>query len=308
MNKDKIKKIFNKIGLDIYRHDNRYYRTTYLRPKYACDVRVNEQDFCFGKKVAIIIQGAIKHEDDFTLESVKLYRKLYPNSFVIISTWSEEPHEYLRKIEALEAKVIQNEKPLNPGHGSINYQLKTTKAAIDLAVEKGCEYILKTRTDQRIYGEGNLSYLMQILWENPLHIETKAKGRLITCNNGCFSGRLYNISDMVLFGYSEDILAYYSCSEDIRNNPIIDPGNDMVMYSQKRPGEIYFSSNYIEYLGFELQWTEADSLYYIKELFLIIDNEALDWYWPKYTDSEYRWRDYSGRKLRQLTNKDWKRL
>ena len=200
MNKDKIKKIFNKIGLDIYRHDNRYYRTTYLRPKYACDVRVNEQDFCFGKKVAIIIQGAIKHEDDFTLESVKLYRKLYPNSFVIISTWSEEPHEYLRKIEALEAKVIQNEKPLNPGHGSINYQLKTTKAAIDLAVEKGCEYILKTRTDQRIYGEGNLSYLMQILWENPLHIETKAKGRLITCSNGCFSGRLYNISDMVLFG------------------------------------------------------------------------------------------------------------
>ena len=57
MNKDKIKKIFNKIGLDIYRHDNRYYRTTYLRPKYACDVRVNEQDFCFGKKV-----GAIQSE------------------------------------------------------------------------------------------------------------------------------------------------------------------------------------------------------------------------------------------------------
>lgn len=254
------------------------------------------------------MQGAIKYEYDFTLETVKLYKKLYPKTVLIVSTWEEESEKYLKKIENVGVIIIKNSKPDKSGHGSINYQLKSTKIAIDIALSRDCEYILKTRTDQRLYGESNISYLLQLLNDYPINISVSANARIIICSNGCFSGRLYNISDMILFGMAEDILAYFSCPYDCRNNLTIVQGDDLLEYSKKRPGEIYFSTNYIEYLGFDLKWTEEDSMYFIKELFLIVDNEALDWYWPKYTDSEYRWRDYSGSGLRQLTHKDWKRL
>lgn len=308
MNKVTIKKMANKLGFDIYRYDSQSFRTTYNRPKYSKNIVVTNPDYFFDRNVAIILQGALKKEDDFTAESIELYKRLYPTALIILSTWEDDDVNYIKKIETRGAKVIINKKPQNFGHGSINLQLKSTQSAIRFAQDSGCEYILKTRTDQRLYGEENITYLMQLLKDYPLDIKAEAKGRIITCSNGCFSGRLYNVSDMVIFGYTEDVLAYFSCPEDDRCNTNIEPGDDLILYSKKRPGEIYFATHYIEKLGFELQWTENDSLFFIKNLFIIVDNETLDWYWPKYTDSEYRWRDYSGRKLRQLTYKDWKKM
>lgn len=308
MNKEFIKKIINKFGIDIYKHDDRYFRTTFRRPKFSKDIVVNYPDNMKNQKVAIIVQGVLKIEDDFTLESIKLYKRLYPKAIIILSTWKNENEKHLQKIRDTGIIVIENDKPINSGHGSINFQLKSTQVALNVARAKQCKYALKTRTDQRLYGEENITFLLQTLQNYPLNIDVSAKGRIITCSNGCFTGRLYNISDMVLFGYIDDLLAYFSCPVDERKNPEIEPGNDMIEYSKKRPGEIYFSTHYIERLGFKLKWTEKDSLFFIKELFIIVDNETLDWYWPKYTDSEYRWRDYTGRKLMQLTHKRWENL
>ncbi len=153
----------------------------------------------------------------------------------------------------------------------------------------------------------NITYFLDLLKEYPMRIDIENAKRIVVCSNGCFSNRLYNVTDMVLFGELRDIKRYFSAPIDTRNG--IDYSQENLLeYSKNRPGEIYISTHYIESLGFELKWTESDSKYYMKELFIIVDSESLDWIWLKYTMREYRWRKYKDRKLIQMTHKDWLRL
>ena len=171
----------------------------------------------------------------------------------------------------------------------------------------GCDYILKTRTDQRICSEMSITYLIDMVNMYPTNKEITNAGRIAVCSNGCFFGRLYNVTDMLLFGRTADIEKYFSAPKDLRNG-IDYLQDDQIEYSKNRPGEIYLSTHYIESLGFELKWTEKDSNYFIKELFVIVDSESLDWLWLKYSRSEYRWRKYNNRVLRPMTYKDWLKL
>lgn len=299
-----LKELMNKVGIEICKFDKNYFFTNFYRPIYTDNIAIDE-DYSLGDSVAIIIQGAIKYENDFTLETLKLYRRQYPKAKIILSTWKGEDEMYIKKIENVGIIVIQSELPMNPGHGSINYQKESTQKGILKAVDYQCKYILKTRTDQRLYADKCISMLYYLVTNNPLKIDTKAKNRIVTCSNGTFFGRLYNYSDMVLFGTTEDLLLYFSCPYDERGNEDIIPDKNLVDYSKMRPGEIYFSTYYLENLGYNLKWTEEDSLYYLKELFVVVDCETLDWFWPKYSNSEYRWRNYKRDNLNPITNRDW---
>ena len=101
------------------------------------------------------------------------------------------------------------------------------------------------------------------------------------------------------------MLRFFSFPIDTRTSEDIVEGEDLVKYSKKRPGEIYITTNYIEGLGFKLKWTREDSEYFFRELFLVVDAETLDWYWPKYTEREYRWRNYGNVQLCPYSFKDW---
>lgn len=303
--KDVIKDIVNYIQCKVLKHRKSIF-TYHIRPQFAEDYEIEQSDFAKGKKVGIIVQGNICYKYNFTFETIKLYKKLYPTCYIVLSTWNNEDPLLIKKIELLGVDVILSEYPNNAGNGHLNYQLKSTAEGIYFLKKKGCEYILKTRTDQRICSEMNITYLLDILKVYPSSRITNA-GRIVVCSNGCFFGRLYNVTDMLLFGKTKDIEMYFSAPQDLRDS-IDYSQKDQVEYSKKRPGEIYLTTSYIERLGFELKWTAEDSDFYMKELFVIVDSESMDWIWLKYNRREYKWRLYNSRFLRPITHKDWLRL
>ena len=62
-------------------------------------------------KFAIIIQGPIENEDEFTLETVKIYKKIFPNTKIILSTWNTEKQSIIDKFKRENIEIILNEIP-----------------------------------------------------------------------------------------------------------------------------------------------------------------------------------------------------
>ena len=266
------------------------FRTYYDRPKYADEIGIfSEKKLRY--KTAVVIQGPIKKEDDFTLETVRLYKKLYSECILILSTWNSEK-EYLEPFRNEGLMICLSEPPSHSGALNCSYQAVNSHAGIAKAIEIGCERICKTRTDQRIYLPDLFTYLEDMMEEFPLRIQTKQKERLISISYTTLSNRPYHVCDMFLYGNAYDVGCYFSGKIDNRDWEQIN-WTDNIEYSKLRAGEVWFTTNYIESLGYDLKWTIEDSWYYLRELFLILDTSLLDLYWAKYSDSEYAERKYN---------------
>ena len=72
---------------------------------------------------ALVMQGPILLSNDFTFETLKLYRKIFPRTRLILSTWEDENAEELIKIRELGVEVILNNKPNYSGPANINFQI-----------------------------------------------------------------------------------------------------------------------------------------------------------------------------------------
>ncbi len=220
-----------------------------------------------------------------------MYKRLYPECILILSTWNSE-REYLAPFNDLGIIVCTSDTPKHSGALNCSYQAVSSYAGIAKAFEIGCERICKTRTDQRFYLPDLFAYLEDILDAFPLRIQTLQKERLIAISYTTLSSRLYHVCDMFLYGNANDVLRYFPGKVDDRDWEPIQWINN-IEYSKLRAGEVWFTSNYIESLGYELKWTLEDSAYYMRELFLILDTAMIDLYWAKYTDSEYGERLYN---------------
>ena len=265
-------------------------RTYYDRPKYADEVGIFSEKI-LRYKTAIVIQGPIKKEDDFTIETVRLYKRLYPDCILILSTWKSEETD-LKQFYDERITICLSEPPKHSGALNCSYQALNSYVGIAKAAEMGCERVCKTRTDQRFYLPDMFTYLEDLLDFFPLRIKTKQKKRLISISYTTFANRPYHICDMFLYGDAEDVLRYFPGKLDDRDwEPI--QWTDNIEYSKLRAGEVWFTANYIESLGYELKWSLEDSDYYLRELFLILDTTLIDLYWAKYTDSEHGERLYN---------------
>ncbi len=306
-----LKKVIHRFILIIGRHGLLYsfYFTYWLRPKKSCDINslfeIDNRD-----NIVIVLRGRIETKNDFTLETVRLYRRYYPNVPIIVSTWDNVDKSIKKELEIAGAEICLSscDKPLLNGFGSINLQLRTAKEGVSRAQQYPIDYILVTRTDQRFYEPNIFSFLLKLNSHFPLRLQCNADGRLIAISTSTFINRLYNISDMFIFGSKNDVIRYFSCPYDTRPHGGEVETEDPEEFSKNRCGEIYFTTNYIESLGFNLKWTKEDSDYYRKNLFIIVDSESLDFYWPKYTELEYRWRKYNPFVLTPSSFKEWMSL
>lgn len=282
------------------------YWTYWIRPiKQKNITRSND---CYSdESVAIVLQGPIIIENDFTYETLCLYRKKFPRCRLIVSTWDDTDTSVINRIKTVDGvQVITSTKPI-PGRGNINMQKVSTLAGIQCAADMGCKYLLKTRTDHRIYGDETIAFCIKLLEKFPAKGNINARGRLITTNMGTFKSRLYNICDMFIFGYLDDVYRYF-------NAPTVDnlpdgfryDESDMVEYAKARPGEIHFTVNYLEQSGHNITWTIEDSDYIRNNYFIVVDNSSLDILWPKYDHKEYRWKSYDKDfNLQQCSFSEW---
>lgn len=157
---------------------------------------------------AIIIQGPIITEDDFTLETIKLYISYYPQAKIIVSTWENCDEKFEREIGGLDIELVKNKYPTINGVGNINYQLVSSLNGIRVAEKMNVDYVWKTRSDQRYYHPFALEYL---------RIKAKNSPEKIICLGGVrnsFSNRCFQLSDFMVFGAIKKVKIYCSCTLD----------------------------------------------------------------------------------------------
>ena len=128
-------------------------RREYFKPTYDFD------------DAAIVIQGPIAYDNNYTVETFKLYRLIYPNAPIVVSTWKGEATDAFRR-ECKENSVVllENEPPKERGTGNVNLQLKSSLQGVKFVqAHTSAKFVLKTRTDQRINRFEFLLYFKNLL-------------------------------------------------------------------------------------------------------------------------------------------------
>lgn len=274
--------------------------TIHKRPKRAFGVSAHLIKYEEKQNTAIVMQGQIITSNNFILETTALYKKNFPNTTLILSTWVGEDEDTIKKIKRNGWIVIQNEKPAYSGHYNINYQLTSSINGIRAAKEQGAEYVLKTRTDQRIYNPNAIRLLHSFDKLYPPHKDSKQTRRLIVPNVGTFKYRPYGIGDMIMFGHIDDMLLYWGAEHDMRSDTL-NRYPTVIEIAQIRKTEVYLCTEYVKKLGQPLIWTLDNSWKVFGKYFCVFDHPLLDMFWYKYeVHEEFRFHYYDKVRTHQV--------
>jgi hypothetical protein len=260
--------------------ENVFY-TTHKRPKTSSDVSAHLIEYAKEPLTAIVMQGQIITNNNFTLETTILYKKFFPKAQLILSTWINEDASTIEKIKQHGWIVIQNEKPSYPGHYNINYQITSSINGILAAKNLNVEYVLKTRTDQRMYNPNALGLLHHMSELYPPNNKEKQTKRLIVPNIGTFKYRPYGIGDMIMFGHVDDMERYWNAEHDMRND-ILNKYPTVIEIAKIRKTEVYLCTEYLKKINQTPLWTLDDSWKIFGNYFCIFDSSLLDMFWYKY--------------------------
>jgi hypothetical protein len=254
--------------------------TIHTRPLYAKDIEDFADPLIRNPNVGIVLQGPILHVHNFTVETVLIYKKVYPGCEVIVSTWEDEDPRVIQRIKDSGAKVVLNKKPGYSGPFNINYQITSALSGILKARELGCEFVLKTRTDHRFYNKNIFETMVNLLnFFIPDH-RTKQKRRLLF-THAHTRYQPYMLPDVFVFGDVTDMVEYWSVPQvkEGYDNPIFVP-------------EMYLAISYLQKKGVDIVWNIKTMWEIYKDFFMAIDWCDVDLYWYKYT----RYREHMNRK------------
>ena len=241
------------------------------------------------EKIAIIIQGPLINEDNFTIETIKFYSNLYPEIPIIFSSWKRDIDKIKNEKFKKKINLISNNLPSYSGYKNINLQSVSSKNAILLAKKLGCKYVLKTRSDIRIYSSDFKDYLIDLIkfYKINRSINLRQKERIIT-TSFTLRYRLYGISDMILFGNINDLYNYFNIittpkvEKKFLNFILSLKFKDQTYFIQNEfCPEVYFFKEFFKKMRVEIKWTVNDNIKKISENFIIIDNRSLSIYWKK---------------------------
>ena len=275
------------------------------RPKKANDINLFSDMVIKEKDFAVVMQGPIISKNNFTYETLKLYKEIFEGACLILSTWEGEDSKQIQKISDLGVEIILNKKPDFSGISNVNFQIVSTKEGVKYALKNGYKYCLKTRTDQRINHYNTYWYFRNIQEVFPLKKAGIQKSRLITISLNTFKYRLYGITDMLMFGNTLDMLIYWDVKLDKRK--ILEYSETMYAYSKLKYCEVYYSTSFFKKIGEDLKWTLEHSWKLIAEHFCVVDIHQIDLFWYKYNYYiEDRYRIYNKRHLKEEVEfTDW---
>jgi hypothetical protein len=278
--------------------------TYHVRPKKSENVNL-KPIYDVKRVVAIVMQGPVLEEDSFTVETLMLYKKMFKGFVIILSTWNDLGNENIKLLEEIGVEVLINEYPDYSGPSNINYQIISMRNGIRYAESKGAEYVLKTRTDQRIYNPDIFSYMIS-MQNNFVSKVKKQNNRIIFCSLNSFKFRLYSLSDMFVFGEIKD-MARFCDVEPVKPGSKKNNVNNILDWSKARTAEVYLITEYFKRIGYSFDWCLESYWNSLSDLFCVIDEKIVDIYWYKYLrHSEYRYTIYDVIKNSQnLYFNDW---
>ncbi len=268
------------------------YITFKLRPKksdsfISSRIRTNVHTGEF----AIVLQGPIELRDDFTLESVRFYRKMFPKCIIIISTWDNVDETFLERFRKENCYIVLSSFFKGGGCGNVNYQICTSLAGIKKAKELGALYTLKCRSDLRIYREFVLEYLKSLVEMFPVPEPNLfgLKGRIISQSGGW--GQLfmpYTLQDFIYFGYTDDLLNFFDIPYDKREiGPIQNHLKSIHKVTTGRyvydllPPELYLTKSFIEKYD-KTPHTVKTFWELFSKFFMTVDQDQIGSLWNKY--------------------------
>lgn len=246
-------------------------------------------------ELAIVIQGVITEKDDFTLETVRFYKKLFKGAIIILSTWDSTSKELLKKFKDEGCFIVLSKMFKPSGLGNVNYQICTSFSGINKAKELGAKYVLKNRSDLRIYREFSFEYMKTLLEIYPvLGKEIPLKGRILTLSG--LAPQIVCINsyqDFMYFGYTDDMYALFDIPYDERGDDVFASSSRRYfdckyngVYNAKevcldRTPEVYITTAFLSKYK-ECGMTVKDSWQFFHDYFLVLDFKAIEAIWYKY--------------------------
>lgn len=267
----------------------------HIKPKKIADSR----NACYleqSQKFAIVLQGPIYTNDDFTLNTIRFYKSMYPSAAIVVSTWDDENDKILSKLSENGAIVVKSHKPDYSGNGNVNYQIVNSLSGLVKARELGYEYAVKTRTDQRICKEYVFCSIFSMLKSFPPADNSGQKQRIaaLAVNYGNMFTP-YFISDFLYMGRTKDVIDVFSLPLDDREKFDIDVTSPRKRYSETMlPPEIYILKHYLQdKLGRTCENTVKAYWEAVKDCLLCFGMKDVDLLWPKY-DIKYELNHFYG--------------
>ena len=244
---------------------------------------------------ALVLQGPLPESDSFTEETVRLYRANFPLAPILVSTWTGESPSKLKALEHLGAHVLVQDRPTHAGVHNGNLQMASASLGVLEAKRLGASFVVKTRTDQRIYSDKLLGHMHALIELFPLNEALpRQKQRIVGISLNTFAYRMYRLSDMFQFGAVDDMVTFWNGQLDERHLQTPIRAATHRQFATANVCEVYFCSQFLARTGWNLNWTASDSWNALASRFVIADASSLDLYWPKYTNQEERWRTYNG--------------
>lgn len=304
--------------------------TTFLDPdlqeikiRYGDKRNVSLPKYDFSD-AAIVLQGPIVYENNYTAKTAKLYRSLYPNAPIVISTWTGEATDDFRKA-CRENTIVLIESVLPkkafPWITTVNFQIESSYQGIKYIRENtDAKFVLKTRCDQRFNRPDFLLHMKNTL-ATFAPLGDKLKQRLIV--PGDFNGGFvvpFNVCDYFSFGTIDDMTKLYDIPHDTvgvgiyhwihrktfrRLFKIIGRYGFWLREPVKHPRKLkkfnltmskfYTSELYIikKFYETHIAPIEPDKILetyhkFLRDYLIVMDNDALLFDWPKY-DENYRY-------------------
>lgn len=300
---------FRKIVLEFEKR-NDYFISLSNRPKKSDLIKTETISYSTSlPPIAIVIQGPIVYEEDFTLETIKIYKKHYPNVKIILSTWETENKEYLMLIEKLDVTVIANKFPEDPGFQNLNLQTTSTINGLRKAKEDGAEYVIKSRTDNRFYAPDVLEFLYTIIEKYSIDMELTPRNRLVAISYISKKFIPYFVPDLFMFGHIDDMILYWGLAPDNRKISNEDIKKETIESIIKKSNSVHYAKQYLTKVGFrtELSLTQSNKAW--KDYFCVIDKEMIDFYWYQKSPSiDKHGRAYSYKDPKRYLDRTYIRL
>lgn len=238
------------------------------RPSSVLSTRILGE---LNAKVAILVQGPVS---SYTLESLRKYSVLFPESGVFLSTWQDSPAELIDKCRLYCNDVIFSSLPSFKGFMNINCQLISSSALSDEDLE-AYEYVLKVRSDQCIHSVEALAWLVSQLRRFPKKIIVSSIGTNPFMN--------WHIGDHITFCRKDRYHLYW------RNCPLKTPldekpysshlkWSDDIRQTYPVLPEQWLGYNYLRQLN---NYQYLSQSQYIIDHFKVIDSTELLLHWNK---------------------------
>ncbi|MFX1679512.1 WavE lipopolysaccharide synthesis family protein [Mitsuaria sp. CC2] len=285
-----VERLVNRFLFALRKNSSERFYTYHTRPQRAAAVGLDPvAPIPTDGMIGIVIQGPLLREADFTMETAALYLRTFPTAHVVISTWQNEDLGQHEIHQNARLHVVKSVPPKTSGLGTTNYQLVSTRAGIERLEALGCQYVLKTRSDQRVYAANLDHYLIAQLHQYPSRSEHQ-KHRIVELSMNICRYRPYSMCDMFQFGHISDMKDMWFAELDERHMSTKQFSSRKLTsrdVSEANIGEIYLHRKYLEKIKADSAVSMRNYYQALLDHFIVIDKEQVDLYWHKYHCGEY---------------------